>query len=239
MVDLVEDAGERWVRWGFDPSIQPPFDKPGAWSWERPQRFAELGPQLLDRFLGIKPRGIPAFGKRWGVLTRPLAVDWPGDTGRAPLAVWASAQRFLDAILRSAHHLRMGAVPPVELLERVQPDAAIMLEGRFRSRMTAAQSIVFSSLNWQLQNVPIQLLWPGLAGSSEWGISLAPQSLWGALIVQTAHTILGEDALTPCSGCAAMHVRSRRRSDGVSYCAKCRDAGVPARLRKRRQRSTA
>jgi hypothetical protein len=87
-----------------------------------------------------------------------------------------------------------------------------------------------------LANIRPQFRWSEEVGG--FGFDLGAPGLFAHLARELAFTVARFDGLAVCSGCGYPYVPERRpRQDRLNFCSTCQDRGVPARLRKRKERA--
>lgn len=205
--------------------------------------------RMLDSFLRLgdaSDHEIAGFAAKYGVLdlckhqlpARHSAGCSPAedDDGRMweSMATWRDWSRRADAIMRVAAALRSEGVADPKFW-------SLALAGH---PAASWQPEVVARPWWVLAGVLDG--WISAAGVTfgllpvPGGVTFVPEpgGLFGALGIQMALTTAGAAGMAACFGCGGLYAPSRKPR-GESYCSDCRGRGVPARVRKQRERARA
>lgn len=216
---------------------------------------------LLERFVRLadgEDADLVGFVEQWGFLElcEDHALPWRHDPTcaterreagrlpcREPVAAWRRISRQYRAALAVGAALHRGKGPRESDWHLLWPPEQgfpfDILAGlvRFEDR-DAERSGLARFVDRQLRiagSRPV-VTWAG--GQERPDIRIGGDGLSQVLARELALTLARLDGLAVCDGCGNPYAPERKpRADRRSFCETCREAGVPARLRKRDQRA--
>lgn len=204
---------------------------------------------VLPQFVRIAEKGTPEavlrFARRWGILDlcdhgNP-AAHAPGcePTGREPIETWLRFSEQARSLIEIADHLHRKELPDADLWKAVyrrrERDAPWWSRDVAGERMQLAMVLQ----EWlHLGGVAPSVQWADMGKGDGLRVGLQREGLFGVLATELVFTAAKTDGLAWCDGCKGFYVPRRKpRKDRNNYCDRCREEGVPARMRKRRQRA--